>query len=51
MLADMNEWGAFNKVYVPYFHPTACPPAPLRHQRPRARCAGGNGMLAWAGPK
>jgi len=25
MLADMGEWGAFNKVYVPYFHPDRMP--------------------------
>ncbi len=25
MLADMNEWGAFNKVYLPYFNPERMP--------------------------
>jgi reactive intermediate/imine deaminase len=25
MLADMSEWGAFNKVYVPYFKPDRMP--------------------------
>jgi reactive intermediate/imine deaminase len=25
MLADMGEWGAFNKVYVPYFDPARMP--------------------------
>src|ERR1700733_6388486 len=25
MLADMSEWGAFNKIYVPYFPPERMP--------------------------
>jgi enamine deaminase RidA (YjgF/YER057c/UK114 family) len=25
MLADMSEWGAFNEIYVPYFHPDRMP--------------------------
>jgi reactive intermediate/imine deaminase len=25
MLADMSEWGAFNKAYLPYFHPERMP--------------------------
>ena len=25
LLADMSEWGAFNKIYVPYFHPDRMP--------------------------
>lgn len=24
-LADMREWGAFNKIYVPHFKPGNCP--------------------------
>ena len=25
MLADMSQWGAFNKIYVPYFKPDRMP--------------------------